>query len=281
MNHNKMRSFHFLFGVKFAFFVVQFLKMKKNNCLIYCNCSAGIISGEKQDELTESFKKLHIDVFELHDLCAISINEKEFLASLEEEYNKKFIVACYPRAIKNIFLQNNISISNYEVLNFRELSEESIIETLTKLIEAQSLPGNYVVKRSSLEVPAWYPVIDTSRCTLCGQCARFCVFGVYKYNKSSLQVVNPLSCKNNCPACGRTCAASAIIFPRLPENSVLSGADPDMESPAKSDKKESLFVLLNDRNNAHRNIFRQGVTQQAEEEKRKAIDEFKLASKKK
>ncbi len=255
--------------------------MDKHTCLIYCNCGAGIISGKKQDDLAGSFKKLNIDVFELHDLCAISLNEKEVLSSIEKDYNKKFIVACYPRAIKNVFSQNNISISNFEVLNFRELSEESIIEKLSMLIEAQSPSGNYEVKRSSLKVPAWYPVIDASRCTLCGQCARFCVFGVYKYNKSSLEVANPLSCKNNCPACGRTCPASAIIFPRLPENSVLSGSDPGTETSAKSDKKEGLFVLLNERNNARRDIFRQGVIHQAEEEKRKAIEEFKISPKKK
>ena len=255
--------------------------MEKNNCLIYCNCGAGIISGDKQEKLAESFKKLNIDVYELHDLCAISLNEKGILTSLDKAYDRKFIVACYPRAIKNIFSQNQISISNFEVLNFRELSEDVLIETLRKIIKAQSPPVKYEVKRSSLEVPAWYPVIDTSRCTLCGQCARFCVFGVYKFNKSSLEVVNPLSCKNNCPACGRTCPASALIFPRLPENSVLSGANPGTETPAKSDKKEGLFVLLNERNNARRNIFRQGVTQKAEEEKRKAIEEFKIAPKKK
>jgi len=255
--------------------------MKNNNCLIYCNCGAGIISGEKQDKLSESFKQLSIDVFELHDLCAISLNEKEFLNFLEKEYDRKFVVACYPRAIENIFAQNQISISDFEVLNFRELSEDSLIETLGDKIGTQSPPGNYEVKRSSLKAPAWYPVIDASRCTLCGQCARFCVFGVYKFNKSSLEVVHPLSCKNNCPACGRTCPASAIIFPRLPENSELSGADPGTETPAKPQKKEGLFVLLNERNNARRDIFRQGVIHQAEEEKRQAIEEFKIASKKK
>lgn len=255
--------------------------MEKHNCLIYCNCGAGIISGEKQDRLAESFKKLPIDVFEFHDLCAISLNEKEFLSSLDKKYDRKFIVACYQRAIENIFSQNQISLSNFEVLNFRELSEDQLIETLSEEIGTQSLPGNYEVKKSSLEVPAWYPVIDTSRCTLCGQCARFCVFGVYKYNKSSLEVKNPLSCKNNCPACGRTCPASAIIFPRLAENSALSGADPETETPAKSEKKEGLFVLLNERNNTRRDIFRQGVILQAEEEKRKAIEEFKNPPKKK
>lgn len=249
--------------------------MDKKNCLIYCNCGAGIIAEEKQNALADSFKKLNIKVFELHDICAFSINEKEFLNSLEKEFDKKFIVACYPRAIENIFVQNNISLSNFEVLNFRELSEEKILATLEEKINGNSAESNYEVKKSSLDVPAWYPVIDKSRCTLCGQCARFCVFGVYKYNKKSLEVVNPLSCKNNCPACGRTCPASAIIFGRLPESSVLSGAEPGIEKTVKPVQKEGLFTLLNERNNTRRNIFRQGVMQLAEEEKLKAIEELK------
>ncbi len=250
--------------------------MEKQNCLVYCNCGAGIISNEKQHALGESFKALKIDVFELHDICAFSLNEKDVLNSLEKNYNKKFIVACYPRAIQNIFQQNKIELTNYEILNFRELSTENIVETLKEKADESTDETSYEILRSSLEVPAWYPVIDKSRCTLCGQCARFCVFGVYKYNKKSLEVVNPLSCKNNCPACGRTCPASAIIFPRLPENSVLSGAEPgSKDEPAKTEKKEGLFVLLNERNSVRKNIFKQGVTQQAEAEKLKAIEELK------
>uniref|UniRef100_UPI00321630B4 ATP-binding protein n=1 Tax=uncultured Draconibacterium sp. TaxID=1573823 RepID=UPI00321630B4 len=256
--------------------------MRKQDCLIYCNCGAGIISTEKQAALAQSFKSLPFDVFELHDICAFSLNEKEVLNSLEKKYNKKSIVACYPRAIQNIFQQNEIDFTNYEVLNFRELSTENIVETLNNKKTDSTTATKYEVVTSSLEVPAWYPVIDKSRCTLCGQCARFCVFGVYKYNKKSLNVVNPLSCKNNCPACGRTCPASAIIFPRLPENSVLSGAEPGKtEKAADTEKKEGLFVLLNERNNARKNIFRQGVMQQAEAEKLKAIEEFKNGLKKK
>lgn len=256
--------------------------MKQQNCIIFCNCGAGIIAEEKQNMLGKTFKKFNADVFELHDICAFTINEKDFLNSMEKQYDKKIIVACYPRAINNIFAQNNISISNYEVLNFRELAAQEIIETLEEKLEEGSDSLKYYIKRSSLDVPAWYPVIDKSRCTLCGQCARFCVFGVYKFNKKSLEVVNPLSCKNNCPACGRTCPASAIIFPRLPENSTLSGANPgSKESKSSSVPKDGFFTLLNERNSGRRNIFKQGVMKQAETEKLKAIEEFKKLQRKK
>jgi ferredoxin len=105
------------------------------------------------------------------------------------------------------------------------------------------------------------------------------LFGVYSYNKKSLKVVDPLACKNKCPACGRTCSTQAIMFPRLDENTVLAGAEPG-EKKVTIDKG-SLLTTLNQRNQNRRNIFRQGVVQQAEEERRKAIEEFKLGVDKK
>ncbi len=255
--------------------------MKNQTCLIFCKCGAGIIPDDKQNQFSKVFRKMNIDVFELHDLCAFSLNEKEFLNTLNSTYKKKFVVACYPRAIKNMFRQNKIEIDNFEVLNFREFSVEQIQQKLNEGLEENPAGGNYVVKETSLEVPAWYPVIDDSRCTLCGQCARFCVFGVYKFDKKSLQVKSPLSCKNHCPACGRTCPASAIMFPRLPENSSLSGAKPGENQKCTTGvaQKDGLFVLLNERNNARRNIFRHDVMQLAKDERQKAIDELKKRAK--
>ncbi len=254
--------------------------MGKQNCIIYCECGAGIISGEKKNQLSDTLKQLNADVFELHDLCAFSLKEKEFLSELNAGYQNKFVVACYPRAIKNMFAQNKVEFENYEVLNFRELSAGEIQPKLEDKLEGSAEEGSYQVKKSDLDVPAWYPIIEESRCTLCGQCARFCVFGVYSYNRKSLEVVNPLSCKNNCPACGRTCPASAIIFPRLAENSVLSGAEPGQTKiQPRAAQKQGLFVLLNERNTTRRNIFRQDVKQLAEEEKRKAIEELKKRAK--
>ncbi|WP_372650263.1 ATP-binding protein [Draconibacterium sp.] len=250
--------------------------MTNKTCLIFCNCGAGIISDDKKEELSEAFKPLGVDIYELHDLCAFSLNEKDFLHQLDNDYDKTLIAACYPRAIKNMFEQNGVQLSNYEVFNFRETDTEEITSDIAARIEEKQENSKYEIKKTGLKVPAWYPIIDKERCTLCGQCARFCVFGVYSYNKKSLKVVNPLSCKNNCPACGRTCPASAIIFPRLPENSALSGAEPgDDKKASGNDQKGNLFVMLNERNNTRRNIFKQGAFQQAEEEKKRALEELK------
>ncbi len=246
-----------------------------NSCIIFCQCNAGVIPDRKSDQLKNAFQHLETDVFELQDLCAISVNEKSVFVEISEKYKQKVIVACYPRAVKNMILQAGINSEGFDVLSFKELSIDEINTKLKVNFGFKEGNANYQQKVSELKVPAWYPVIDTSRCSLCGQCARFCLFGVYSYNKKSLEVVNPLSCKNNCPACGRTCPESAIMFPRLKENSVLAGAEPDEKANQAPGKKDSLFVMLNERNKGRKNIFKQGVVQLAEEERKRALKEFK------
>ena len=244
--------------------------------IIYCNCGAGIISKEKQNEIAAVLRETKTDVLELSDLCAFAVNDREALDEINSKYNKKWVVACYPRAIDNMFRQNKIKMDNYEVVNFRLMSAGQVKTELDKKLDKNSESSVYELKKSSLEVPAWYPVIDEERCIYCGKCARFCVFGVYKFNKKSLEVVEPLNCKNNCPACGRTCPVSAIIFPRLPENSTLSGAEPgNNEQVVTAAPKDGLFVMLNERNKTRRSIFKNDMMQLAEDEKRKAIEELK------
>ncbi|MGQ8336550.1 4Fe-4S binding protein [Sunxiuqinia sp. A32] len=255
--------------------------MTQKTCILFCRCGANVISIEKTDQLAEVFHQVDADVYELKDLCALSINEKDVLQSIGEKYDKKIIVACYPRAIKNMFRQAGVQMGEFDVLNFKELSVSQIKEEIETVHHIKEGEARYQVQVSELDVPAWFPVIDESRCTLCGQCARFCLFGVYSYNKKSLTVVNPLACKNNCPACGRTCPTSAIMFPRLAENSVLEGAEPGEKGAAQRGKKDGLFVMLNERNQNRKNIFKQGVVQMAEEERRKALEEFKKSIQKK
>lgn len=248
--------------------------MEKKSCVLFCRCKAGVVSGETLDKIEEGLHGFDTDVFELQDLCAFSIHEKDVLNSIGKEFQQKIIIACYPRAVNNMLHQGSIDFGEYDILNFKDLSPEKILSKLENDFKIAKGEARYQEQITDLEVPAWFPVIDESRCTLCGKCARFCLFGVYSFDKKNLKVVNPLACKNNCPACGRTCPTSAIMFPRLAENTVLAGADPDGKKI--SIDKGSLLLTLNERNQNRRNIFRQGVVQQAEEERRNAIAEFKL-----
>lgn len=248
--------------------------MEKKSCVLFCRCKADVISSESLNEISLGLKNFDTDVFELQDLCAMTLHEKDVLNSIGNEFQQKIIIACYPRAIKNMFRQNGINFGDFEVLNFRELSAETIFSKLENNFRIPKGEARYQIQISDLDVPAWFPVIDESLCTLCGKCARFCLFGVYSYNKKSLKVIDPLACKNSCPACGRTCPTSAIMFPRLAENTILAGDEPNGNKIAID--KGSLLMTLNARNQNRRNIFRQGVVEQAEEERKKALEEFKM-----
>ena len=92
-------------------------------------------------------------------------------------------------------------------------------------------------------------------------------------------MVNPLACKNLCPACGRTCPGSAIMFPRLEEKSALAGAEPGIKIAPQ--EQGSLLMQLNNRNLNRKNIFNQEIIRQAENERNKALEELKLNPKNK
>ncbi|MFW6371220.1 MAG: ATP-binding protein [Bacteroidota bacterium] len=248
--------------------------MKQHACVIFCRCGAGI-PDKTFNIVSQGLKHLDAHVYELQDLCAFSVSEPDVLNEISSRFEKKIIVACYPRAVKNMLKQGGVASGQFEYLNFKELTPDEIFSKIQNEHQVAKGEAFYQTKISTLNVPAWYPVVDESLCSLCGKCARFCLFGVYKYDKKSLKVVNPLACKNNCPACGRTCPTSAIMFPRLDEKSILAGAEPG--SATKIVPENSLLLLLNNRNKERKNIFRQGVVQLAEEERRKALEEMKTA----
>jgi NAD-dependent dihydropyrimidine dehydrogenase PreA subunit len=186
------------------------------------------------------------------------------------------MVACYPRAIKNLLAQNDLELSGLEVLNFRELSVADIASKLRNDYSFTEGKATETQIASGLDVPAWYPVIDQPLCIDCGKCFKFCLFGVYTFGDKKLKVVNPLACKNNCPACGRNCPTSAIIFPRLKEGGVLAGAEPGTEVKSKGLAADiNMISTLNQRSALRRNIFRAGLVEQAEAERQKALDELK------
>lgn len=245
-------------------------------CVLFCNCGAGVISAEKSEQIQAVVKSLDADLFQLHDFCGIVLNRKDFVKSIDQKYRRKIMIACYPRAIKSMLVQNDLELSGLEVLNCKEFSVAEIESKLKT--DFSFLKGIATEQRveSGLDVPAWYPVIDQPLCIDCGKCFKFCLFGVYTFDNKKLKVVKPLGCKNNCPACGRNCPTSAIIFPRLKENSVLAGAEPGTEVKSKGLAADiNMISTLNQRSAMRRNIFKAGLMEQAEAERRKALDEMK------
>lgn len=250
------------------------------SCILFCNCGAGVITSEKSEQIKSKIGNLEADLYQLDDLCGIVLNRKDFIHAINREYEQKILIACYPRAVKNLLSQNDLELSGMEVLNFKEHSVTEIHSKLSADFSFSEGKAVGTMIESGLDVPAWYPVIDQPLCIDCGKCFKFCLFGVYTFKDKKLNVVNPLACKNNCPACGRNCPTNAIIFPRLKENSVLAGAEPGTDQPHKMFVTDSnLISTLNQRSALRRNIFKSGIIEQAEAERQKALDEMKKLSK--
>lgn len=247
----------------------------RKTCILFCNCGGNVISAEKSEQIKSVIKTLDADVFQLHDFCGIVLNRKDFVNAIDQQYSRKIMVACYPRAIKNMLVQNRLELSGLEVLNFKELSATDIESKLKTDFSIAEGKANDQVIESDLDVPAWFPVVDQPLCIDCGKCFKFCLFGVYTFGNKQLRVVKPLSCKNNCPACGRNCPTSAIIFPRLKENSVLAGAEPGTDSKVSGlSADRDMISTLNQRSAMRRNIFKTGLMEQAEAERKKALEEL-------
>jgi hypothetical protein len=88
----------------------------------------------------------------------------------------------------------------------------------------------------------WCPVIDYSRCVVCGQCHDFCLFGVYSTDDSNQpQVTAPDNCKPGCAACARICPEGAIMFPLYEGDEGIAGAPGKRPRAAGTTIPESFF----------------------------------------
>jgi NAD-dependent dihydropyrimidine dehydrogenase PreA subunit len=254
---------------------MMFMIQKGKQVILFCNCSAGMLSEERKLEVKDKIKSTDAYVLTVSDLCAASISDKDLFRQLNENESQVTVVACFPRAVENLLRQNGVSLNNMKVLNMREMDGTAIREALIKEHGFSEGTATHEEVVSDLEVPGWYPVIDYSRCNHCGKCFRFCLFGVYSFSEKKLKVVSPLSCKNNCPACGRNCPSNAIIFPRVKEGGYLAGADvSDNPSAADESTGQTLLTTLQQRSATRNNIFRQGMLKMAIAEREKAIREI-------
>lgn len=247
---------------------------------LLCQCQYNILDKASCDALQSQLEALPTQVVVIDDLCACSLNDKKRLNQELSGFNEVRVIACYDRVIRNLFFQNNIDIAPQEILSLKEKTKVQIVKEIGDQVKVHNDQAtNSKIIHSSLKVPAWFPIIEQSACSSCGQCADFCLFGVYQHKNKSLKVQSPLSCKNNCPACGRTCPSKAIIFPKLKEDSVLAG-----KTAPKDDQpivfEGSMLSALNQRNSQRKSILQQGTMEQAHKERDAAIREMKRFPKK-
>lgn len=251
--------------------------------VFFCNCGAKLIGTDRLEDISEYLKQTGNSFVEISDLCGCSVGRKGETRDLFLADAENLILACYPRAVK-LLLENcgiDHQILKIEYLNFRELSNEQIFVQINSFFAGENSGGPQMTFSNNTEWPSWYPMIDYSRCTSCGQCADFCLFGVYDKIDNKVVVVNPKSCKNNCPACGRICPQTALIFPKYEYSGAIAGSDIIDEIAEQQRQSQDIDTILGSniykalemRKVKRQSIIRSAAMQKAIEEREKAIAE--------
>ncbi len=165
------------------------------------------------------------------------------------------ILACHLRAIESHL--NWLGFEAGQLVDIRNQGTHDILSQFDIAHpDTENVVGKDEVKKVIGEFPleegvdAWYPVLDKNRCTECGKCHDFCLFGVYTVENKKVRVTNPRNCKNNCPACARMCPSKAIIFPKYEKSPINGGtAEDETFDPQEMDKiyRERLRIRLQER----------------------------------
>ncbi|TLX76457.1 ferredoxin family protein [Labilibacter sediminis] len=187
------------------------------------------------------------------DLCRLVADDPNQIIKVKEGT----IIACHTRVVNNHM--NWLGITPGTIIEARKNSSEEILSEFGLEEDKTSQTTDDIYKEiDALPVhkdhDAWYPVIDKSKCTECGKCHDFCLFGVYTTENKQVKVTNPHNCKTNCPACARMCPCQAIIFPKY-EKSPINGGTEMEEVFTEEDKAEMYQKRLQYRLQQNRNRF--------------------------
>jgi len=246
--------------------------------VLYCNCGGEIISQQKKESIAKFIYHERVDAIQLSDLCGLCHSDKTSVNKVFSTVEPTLIAACHPRAVKKLLEYAGVEelSNNFTFLNLREALEGDILSTLKAFCNDE--PSLQTEHFSDTDWPSWYPVIDYSRCSSCGQCADFCLFGVYEKVDGVVKVVNPKGCKNNCPACARICPETAIVFPKYKQGGAISGSDSIDEIVEQQRQGQDLktflgsdiYKALEQRKAKRQSILKADAMQKAIDEREKA-----------
>ncbi len=241
--------------------------------ILYCHCAhcEDVLPEAVKSSVLRVLSSLGVPFEPVTDLCGLAARRDPSLKEIASS-GSAAVLACHPRAVRWLFAYAGAPLANdgVELLDMRSLSAAEVTEKL--LGGAACAEGgcacNAGLVESLLEpdpdgwIP-WFPVIDYDRCTGCGQCMEFCLFGVFGTDEEGRVVVeHPENCKTNCPACARVCPEVAIVFPKYP-SPPINGAEVTAEDEAREPVKVDLASLL--KGDVHATLRARSGAEEAEE----------------
>ncbi len=251
--------------------------------IVFCHCGGEREQSPLFAELAGYLQQQQGHVIILSDMCGLAVNRRQELKQLFGSGEKYLLIGCYQRTMKQLLDKVVDKPVEAEFVNVLEAgSAEDVKDKISAFIQPAET-GKFSVMKDDSGWPSWYPVIDYQRCTACGQCADFCLFGVYEKTDSLVKVVNPKGCKNNCPACARICPSTAIIFPKYKNGGAIAGSD-QIDEVAEHQRKlqdietimgDDIYAALAQRKAKRQSIIREEVLRKAHEERDKALNELK------
>lgn len=254
------------------------------NIVLYCNCQSrkGTSEWIKTATMLDRLDEIHL--ITLTDLCGLCAIDSNKLVEAIEKSSKILLIACHPRAVRLVL--DKAGISGTDKIQFFNLLEENT-DALAQILKDYKPddPGQFLKTElvSDPSWPAWYPVIDSKRCNNCGQCADFCLFGVYRKTDEKVVVAHPEKCKNQCPACARICPRVAIIFPKFAPGGVIGGSgsiDETLEMQRIQQDTDAIlgsdiYQSLEQRKLKRRMVIRDDAVQRAIHEREEALNNVK------
>jgi len=254
------------------------MKSFKNKHILFCNCKGERISPDLLSALDYHLRTMPVPVTKVNDLCGLVQKDKETITRLLRIETDHLVMGCYRRTM-NLLLEQIPSIVKY--INLIDPEKDEIFNQIDEFCKDRNGDPDFREISEDSGWPSWYPVIDYSRCTSCGQCADFCLFGVYEKTANEVRVINPENCKNNCPACARICPSTSIIFPKYKHGGAIGGSEEiDEQAELKRQTQDiedflgnDIYAAIENRKAKRQSIIRQEAMNKAISERETALRE--------